>query len=72
MLHYIVIVAAEDIPKYTELTYDYGSLYIVEGDVSDSPAGVTAWRLLPLPLPPVCLDVQTLMLQPQVTSLFQG
>jgi hypothetical protein len=34
LLHYIVIVAAEDIPKYTELTYDYGSMYIVQGDVS--------------------------------------
>lgn len=28
LLHYIVIVTSEDIPKDTELTYDYGSLYI--------------------------------------------
>lgn len=34
MLHYMVIVVAEDIPKYTELTYDYGSDYVLEGDVS--------------------------------------
>ena len=34
LLHYIVIVAAEDIPKYTELTYDYGSMYILPEDVS--------------------------------------
>lgn len=28
LLHYVVIVAAEDIPKMTELTYDYGRHYV--------------------------------------------
>lgn len=29
----MVIVAAEDIPKYTELTYDYGKDYTFDDDV---------------------------------------
>jgi hypothetical protein len=33
MLHYMVIVAAEDVPKYTELTYNYGNDYIIDDDV---------------------------------------
>jgi hypothetical protein len=35
LLHYIVIVALEDIPKFTELTYNYGSMYTVPDDMSD-------------------------------------
>jgi hypothetical protein len=41
LLHYVVIVAAEDIPKYTELSYDYGNLYIIQGDVSGAAGGFT-------------------------------
>jgi hypothetical protein len=42
LLHYIVIVAAEDIPAFTELTYDYGSSYIVEGDVCSTQLRLSA------------------------------
>jgi len=30
LLYYIAIVAAEDIPAFTELTYDYGADYVVQ------------------------------------------
>jgi hypothetical protein len=36
----MVIVVAEDIPKYTELTYDYGSDYVLGGEVSAAPTNI--------------------------------
>lgn len=39
----MVIVAAEDIPKFTELTYDYGSAYIDNNEQPVRGCWVVCW-----------------------------